>query len=283
MDATTLNDSMFVPQRRLELTGVQIAWDTTGDTPGTPLVLCHGFNGSSHDFALQIGPLSENRRVTAFDHRGHGLSSKLHDVTAYSIELMAADVIAFIEHVHDGPIDLLGHSLGGRIALSVVLERPDLVRSLILMDTFAWPFELPAETADMLKTFLTEFDPANGLPSMSIPGPEDELIVATTTEQWRNRKDELSSQFDPYAMKALGTVLFTGSSASLRSRLGEINCGVTVLCGSLDRLFVKMAPDIASAISGAHLEIIEGAYHSPQLTHATEWRHAVQDHLARHS
>ena len=80
----------------IKVNGVELHWGQWGDAPGTPLVLCHGFTGSSHDFALQVESLSESRRVIAPDQRGHGLSTKTHELAGYTIDQLTADLIGFI-------------------------------------------------------------------------------------------------------------------------------------------------------------------------------------------
>ena len=94
-------------------------------------------------------------------------------------------------------------------------------------------------------------------------------------------KEQMAKSFDPYALKALGTEIFAGGTQWIRDRLGEITCPVTVLVGEHDHPFVDQAPDLAREANGGALEVIKGAYHSPQLTHSTEWTAAVQAHLAR--
>jgi pimeloyl-ACP methyl ester carboxylesterase len=267
--------------QRLPVNGVELQWGQWGDAPGPPLVLCHGFTGSSHDFALQIGPLSQTRRVIALDQRGHGLSTKTHDQPSYTISQFTADLIAFLDQVADGPVDLLGHSMGGRVALGVVVERPDLIRSLIPMDTSAWSFLQEDEKIRVLITnYLDAFDPSQGMPSsFGLVGPEDALIEASTTPEWRARKDELFAGLDPYVVKGLGSELFN-SVESLRPQLPSITCPVTVIAGSEDHPLVDQAPELAAEVAHGTLSLIEGAYHSPQLTHPLEWRAAVETHLA---
>lgn len=75
--------------------------------------------------------LSRSRRVVAFDHRGTG---RLADVPAHtSVDAMAADLRAEL----DEPVDLLGFSMGGYVALTLALAEPEVVRSLILVGTGA--------------------------------------------------------------------------------------------------------------------------------------------------
>ncbi len=246
-------------------------------------MLCHGFSGSAHDFSLHIPALADQRTVLALDHRGHGRSTKTGSADTYSLEALTGDMVAWLEEAVGQPVDLLGHSMGGRVALELTLEHPELVHSLILMDTSAGGFAQPdSPMGAMFRSFLATYDPASGLPDMALMrGPEDDLIDATTPLDWRERKAELSAAFDPYALQGLGRELSNLGSRSLRGRLGEIDRPVTVLVGSEDHPLVDQAPDLAGGIAGSALVIIDGGYHSPQLTHAAEWRDAVEGHLAR--
>lgn len=262
--------------------GVELAWDRFGvDGTGAPLVLCHGYSGSSHDFALHVEGLAGRREVVVLDHRGHGESTKLGSLDGYSISRLAADLIALIDAEIGGPVDLLGHSMGGAISIDVTLARPDLVRSLILMDTSGWSFrpDDPA-TAEMYATFMADLDPTRGLPDLSaMDGPEEALIAATTPAAWQQLKEVRSASFDPWAMKALGTELF--SVVADRARLAAISCPVTVVVGEHDHPFVGQAADLAAAVADGTHVVIPGAYHSPQLTHPDAWRTAIEAHLAR--
>jgi pimeloyl-ACP methyl ester carboxylesterase len=280
-----MNETFVELPARMVVGDVELAWGEWGASGGggPDLVLCHGFSGSAHDFALEIEALSARRRVVAFDHRGHGRSTKAGSVTAYTLDRLAEDVVGLLASVAAAPVDLLGHSMGGQVALRVTLARPDLIRSLVLMDTSAWSF-VPAdsEQAAALTGFLAAYDPSRGLPDMSaLVTPEDALIEAATPAAWRARKEELSAAFDPYALKALGPELFAPERISLRARLGEVRCPVTVLVGSEDHPLSDQAEELAAAVADGELIVIDGAYHSPQLTHPSAWRGAVESHLAR--
>ncbi len=265
--------------------GVDLAWAERGS--GTPtLVLCHGYTGSSHDWALQVDQLAQGRRVLTFDHRGHGASTKVGALEGYRITQLASDLIAFLEEHGQGPVDLLGHSMGGRVVLTMVLERPDLVRSLILMDTSAWSFQPPDEAIrTMVQDFITAFDPADGVPAeLSIEGPESALIEAVVPPEWQQEKDAILAGMDAYAIKGLGLELWADADVgpgSLRSRLDQITCPVTVIVGEHDHPLVDQAPELAAEVGDGTLVVIDGAYHSPQLTHPDAWRSAVEAHLGR--
>jgi pimeloyl-ACP methyl ester carboxylesterase len=266
--------------------GVDLAWSERGKGPAqTPtLVLCHGYTGSSLDFALAIDALAADRRVVTLDQRGHGHSTKTGRLDGYTIEQLSSDLAEFIEAVGEGPVDLLGHSMGGRVVMGLVLARPDLVRSLILMDTSAWSF-LPQDKAirDLVHGFINSFDPAGGMPAtLSMGGPEDALIEASTPAEWRTQKEAEFAGMDAYAVKALGGALMGDAAdddASLRANLPSITCPTTVIVGEHDHPLIDQAPALAAEVADGRLTVIAGAYHSPQLTHAAEWREAVEDHL----
>jgi pimeloyl-ACP methyl ester carboxylesterase len=266
--------------KRFEVDGFSLAWDEWGSDDAPTLVLIHGFSGSAHDFALHIPTLAKDRRVIAIDHRGHGRSSNSGDEATYTVDHIVDDVIAWLSANVDGPIDLLGHSMGGRVALRLAVARRDLLNSMILMDTTAWGFGIEdPEMAAMVKGFFESI--TADTPMSAPPGPETLLIEAATPAEWQGRKDELSAAFDPMAARALGLALFGNKLEQVDHRLGDIDVPVTVIAGEHDHPYVDHAPALAdNVVNGQHV-IIEGAYHSPQLTHQAEWLAAVQSHLAR--
>jgi pimeloyl-ACP methyl ester carboxylesterase len=269
--------------RRFAVDGVELAWDRWGPDDGTALVLGHGYSGSAQDFALVIGTLATERPIIAYERRGHGRSTNTGDAGSYTIDRLVADEVAFLEANGGGPVDLLGHSMGGRIAVETTIEHPELIRSLIMMDTSAWSFQTqdPA-IRDLLIGFFETYDPSRGLPDMSaLRNPEDDIIEARVPEAVRAFRDELFQGFDPVALRELGAALFGDTSPSMRPRLGEITCPVTVVVGSEDHPFVDQAPELAAEVADGELVVIEGAYHSPQLTDVAAWIAAIEGHLAR--
>jgi len=273
-------------QSTLSVNGIDVAWSEHGKGPdgSSTLVLVHGFTGSSHDFALEVDALARQRRVVTVDQRGHGYSSKRGVLDGYTIDQLVSDLTVFLEAVGQGPVDLLGHSMGGRVALGTVLSRPDLVSSLVLMDTSAWSF-MPEdeELRALVRGFVEAFDPSQGMPAtLSLGGPEDRLIEAATTPAWQREKEAIFAGMDAYAVKGFGTALMADvadGETSLRPDLPSITCPTTVIVGEHDHPLVDQAADLAAEVADGRLAVIAGAYHSPQLTHAAAWRAAVEAHL----
>ncbi len=94
------------------------------------------------------------RRVVAFDNRGHGLSQKLYAPADYRSDLMARDAANLLAHLRIGRADVMGYSMGARIAAFLALARPGLVRLLILGglgDRLVHGVGLPARIAEAME------------------------------------------------------------------------------------------------------------------------------------
>jgi len=113
---------------------VEIAYLDEG--VGEPIVLVHGFASNKEVNWAQPGWVAtltrDNRRVIALDNRGHGQSTKLYDPADYHTDIMAGDVAALIAHLGLQRADVMGYSLGARIAAMLAARHPQRVRALIL-------------------------------------------------------------------------------------------------------------------------------------------------------
>ncbi|MGH2503155.1 MAG: alpha/beta fold hydrolase, partial [Ktedonobacterales bacterium] len=115
--------------------GARLRYLTCG--AGEPLVLLHGRGSAGAAFAPILAALAGQRRVIALDLPGWGLSEKPvfrgrspHDALTFWID----GVIALLDHLGLGVVDLLGHSMGGFTALGLALEHPERVGRLLLAD-----------------------------------------------------------------------------------------------------------------------------------------------------
>jgi pimeloyl-ACP methyl ester carboxylesterase len=103
---------------------------------GEPIVLVHGFASSKEVNWVQTGWCATltgaDRRVVALDNRGHGASSKLYQPSDYHTDKMASDVIALLDHLSLPRADVIGYSMGARIAAFVARDHPGRARSIVL-------------------------------------------------------------------------------------------------------------------------------------------------------
>jgi pimeloyl-ACP methyl ester carboxylesterase len=113
---------------------VRIAFVDEGN--GDPILLIHGFASNVATNWRDAGWLhaltGAGRRAVAYDNRGHGRSEKLYDPARYGAPTMAEDAVALLDHLDIGRADVMGYSMGARIATFLALARPQRVRSLIL-------------------------------------------------------------------------------------------------------------------------------------------------------
>jgi esterase len=101
------------------------------DTPTAPtLVIAHGLYGSGRNWGVIARRLADRREVVAVDMRNHGDSPRF---PSQGYPEMAADLAEVIESL-GAPVDLLGHSMGGKAAMQLALTRPELIRRLVVAD-----------------------------------------------------------------------------------------------------------------------------------------------------
>lgn len=108
---------------------VELASQIIGDGP--PLIILHGLFGSGHNWGRMARGLADIRQVHSLDLRNHGSSPW---TTAMTYPDMASDVAAYAERRGLIPCDVLGHSMGGKTAMTLALTRPELVERLIIVD-----------------------------------------------------------------------------------------------------------------------------------------------------
>lgn len=133
IDIKQPDNAETTPTRFVTVGDLRFAYRRFGKPSGIPLVLCQHFRGSidNWDPAL-LNNFAKDRTVIIFDNVGVGFSTG--DVPA-TIAEMAQGALAFIDALELTQIDLLGFSMGGYIAQSIVLSRPNLIRHLILAGT----------------------------------------------------------------------------------------------------------------------------------------------------
>jgi pimeloyl-ACP methyl ester carboxylesterase len=123
-----------VPERGVN--GVSIHYEERG-SGGEAVVFAHGLLMSGRMFERQIAALRDRFRCVAFDFRGHGRSEVTR--SGYDMDTLADDAAALIEALGCAPCHFVGLSMGGFIGMRLAARRPELIRSLVLMETSADP------------------------------------------------------------------------------------------------------------------------------------------------
>jgi pimeloyl-ACP methyl ester carboxylesterase len=169
--------------RTVDVNGVTLAYRVVGDPVAQPMVLLHGLGDDERDWGAVLSALATGHRVYAVDLRGHGRSSH---PGAYSFELMRDDVIGFLGAVGVERCVLIGHSMGGTVAILLAETAPHLLTHLILEDVTAPrpgalerpPLAPPAEptpfdfaAVNAIRAQINDPDPAwwDGMATVDVP------------------------------------------------------------------------------------------------------------------
>ena len=270
----------------LAINGADLVYEDLGRGERA-FVLVHGFTGFRDDFREHLPALAELGRTIVYDHRGHGDSTNTGDPATYSFDQLVDDLRALLDALGVRRCDLLGHSMGGMLALRFVLAYPERVASLVLMDTAARaPDQMPraplaaagaiarsngmATLAELLRGRAAD-DPGR-------PEAEQRLEREMGTAFWERRRRRLTAM-DPEAFAVLALELV--DHTPLDAQLATIRCPTLVMVGEQDGGFLAPSDELTRAIPGAKKVVIPGAAHSPQLENPSAWINAISEHLAR--
>jgi pimeloyl-[acyl-carrier protein] methyl ester esterase len=235
---------------------------------GRPLVQLHGYALHGGVFAALLPTLARTRRVLAVDLPGHGHSPMLEP---YTLPAIARTVDAAVQRVagDDTPVDVLGWSFGGQVAMALARQSPARVRRLVLACTtpsFVARDAVPcAMGRATLQRFGDELRVAYVLTlqrflTLQVQGSES---GRRTLAALRARLFERSAP----APAALAATLALLQATDLRAEVPHIAMPALVLCGPRDTLAPCAAAEwLAAALPDARLALIDGAAHAPFLS-----------------
>ncbi len=214
---------------------------------GPPLLFVHGSGGDHTIWGYQLEGLKDAFTVAALDLNGHGRSPRRE---GDGLSLYTEDVLSVLDALAEehGPAVLLGHSLGGAVALHAALQKPKGLRALGLIGTGAKLRVHP----DILRAIDEDFERAveQILQWAFAPDPPSDLYQRAKEQMLRNGQAALSRDFR------------TCDAFDVMDRLGDVEVPALVVVGREDRLTpVKYSEYLRDRIEGAILEVIEGAGH----------------------
>jgi pimeloyl-ACP methyl ester carboxylesterase len=250
-----------------------------GPRAGSPIVLIHRFAGSIHEWDLIIGQLASNHRVIRVDLLGHGGSEK--PSSGYSIENQARLIAAVLDALNVRHAVVVGHSMGGDIAVALATARRDLVDRLIMIDANPeWRF-------------------------FTLPGPVERTLWPIIGQlQWRLAPDSMvgksvQRQFGPgfpvpqQSVRDVRRMTYTSYADSLNEfhrfldamplnrRAARLGMPILVIWGTHDQLVKDEALNDYRSLPGARIELVAGAGHSAMIERPSQtaqlilgWRHS---------
>jgi pimeloyl-ACP methyl ester carboxylesterase len=259
-----------------ERDGVRLAAvDFGGD--GSPVLLLHGLAGYAGEWAETAGWLSERARVVALNARGHGNSERLPADVSRAAH--AADAAFAVERLELGRVVVVGQSLGGLTALLLAVERPDLVRALVMVE--ADP-RGGGEDVDADAARVSEL--ADSLRRWPVPFPSREAALeffggpSLMADTWANGLEPRDGGWWPrFDIEVMARTLAEAHSRSYWEEWERIECPALVVRGGDGSLPADVAKAMVSRARDATLVDLPGAGHDLHLDHPREWRHALSD------
>jgi pimeloyl-ACP methyl ester carboxylesterase len=241
------------------------------------LLLVHGAT-ADHTTWRSVGPaFVRSRRVVAMDRRGRGASG---DAAAYTIEREYEDVAAAAEALaaaSGGPIDVAGHSYGGRVSLGASLRTP-VIRRLVVYEGAPVPAGMSYRPRGMVEAVRGALDRGDNEAALAtflagIVGMSEAALDAYRADPvWPTRVAA--------APTILREVEAEASAAASLDALGGVTAPVLLLLGSISRSPFRIGTEeLAARLANVRVVTIAGAAHAAHHTHAAEFVRTVETFL----
>jgi 2-succinyl-6-hydroxy-2,4-cyclohexadiene-1-carboxylate synthase len=236
--------------------------------PRASLVLLHGFTGSTASWAAHVQAFAPYYRVITVDLLGHGQTGAPADPTRYRIEQSAGDLALLLAAVAPGPVNLVGYSMGGRLALYFAVTYPHRVQRLILesaspglADPVARQERIRSDErlagcieSEGIAAFVEQWEQ---LPLFASQHALPEAVrIQLRTERMGNRAHGLAN-----SLRGMGT----GVQPSIWEQLPALATPTLLLAGELDPKFMVIAAQMAAHLPHATLMSVPRAGHTIHL------------------
>ena len=268
-------------------TGVDLYYESHGR--GEPLVLVPSTAYSGEVWKPSQMPLADSLNLIFHDPRGCGRSVATQNV--YTIEQMALDIVALMDHLKIPAAHLLGHSMGGRIAMSMTQNFPGRVKSLIMAASGSGPAARPGS------------DCIPGLPhrlvvDMVEMGFEKFVYHETCetdtffTKEYRDRHRDKVEEFFKLSWATHAKLpefihhCIARHNWEGTHRLGDVKAPTLVLIGEADSVgsnHIAQAKVLMERIPGAEMKVLKGQSHGFFWQAPEETNSAIQDWVKKHT
>ena len=245
-------------------------------------MLVHGWCCSVYSWRQTIAPLvAAGRRVVAMDLKGHGLSDKPLEPSAYGRDQMVAWVAGVLDALGVGPASFVGHSMGGAVTLTLSLREPARVQRMALLAPVGFGTINFLQAARLLSpAFLTRCLPylvsrrAVRMVLGFAYGPKSRIVEQDVDEYWA------PSQFREYACAMRHLLHAFHWDPGREEDLRLVSVPTLVMLGADDPLVVaSSAQRLARKIPGSTLHVLDGIGHVVAEEAPAEVNEALRRHL----
>jgi pimeloyl-ACP methyl ester carboxylesterase len=261
---------------QLQVNGADLHYEEHGSGPET-IVFAHGYLFSGHMFDAQVAALKDRYRCVTFDFRGQGESAIASG--GYDMDTLYEDAASLIRALGCAPCHFAGLSMGGFVGMRLAARQPELIRSLILLETSADPE--PAENAARYRTMAIAARILGVRPLAPRVMPilfgrtfMGDPARAKERNDWQQR---LAANRKTGALRALTGVT---DRASIYDEIARITAPTLVIVGDEDVATVPAkAVRIAERIPAARLVTIPNAGHSSPIEEPEAVTKAIAEFL----
>ena len=267
-------ESVDAEPDRVDLSGRSVAYRKTPaaqSARGLPALLIHGFGGDSKGWLFNQDRLADSRDVYALDLPGHGVSSK--DVGEGTVAAMAEVVEEFLAALEIEKAHLVGHSLGGAIALSMAVASSPRVASVATLGACGYGEYINTD-------FIEGYIRAGRRKEMK---PILEMLFAAAGLVTREMVNDVLKykRIDgvPEALAVIAAASFPGGKqgARFRERISDLSVPILALWGSEDRI---VDPSDGKDLPGnIETHLIDGVGHMPHMEAATSVNDLLDGHF----
>lgn len=239
--------------------GTKLYYEEQGNGTET-IVFSHGLLLNHSMFSAQIDALKNRYRIIAYDHRGQGKSK--FAPTGYDMNTLYEDVADLIEKLSPNkPVHFVGLSMGGFVGMRLAARKPNLLRSLALLNTSASAEPAPARRKYGLLTLLVKIFGVKSVHNKVI-----EIMFGKTFLQDPSRqaiRSHWEAQLLALPKKIIQPVEGVFRRPAIKAELPYITCPVLIIAGAEDVATpAKLSKKIQQAIPHAHLIVLDQVGHS---------------------
>ena len=249
---------------------------------GFPLLLLHGFTGEASTWTSFCSIWGNQAKLIIPDIIGHGKTDSPEEINRYKIESAARDLLTILDILGVDQVDLLGYSMGGRLALTFALLFPERVRKLVLESASPG---LETDKERKLRR-MKDGDLANFIMDRGIETFVDyweAIPLFSTMNRLPNAKKE-AIRLQRLANSIIGLAnslkgMGTGSQPSWWDKLEQVTCEVLLLTGEVDDKFCRIAKKMLKGLKNGTWIVIKNSGHAVHLEETEKFGTIISDFL----
>ena len=252
--------------------GIQVEYLDKGE--GETILLLHGLGSTKADWDFQIDSFSKHYRVIAPDLRGHGNSSKPKKRSEYGISLCAEDNILLLQELKIDLFTVVGFSMGGAVAFEMALKYPELISSLIVVNTSP-DFNNLGEMGEKMIKDRTKILDRLGIEPLAKQVAES---LFPTNEQLKLR-DSFYERLKSNPVESYFYSFITLMEWGIGEKIKSIKTPSLVIASDQDYTPVSLKKDYSEKMGNAKVEVIDHSRHGVTMDQPDQFNSIVLNFL----